>query len=300
MIDIDIEGIKVSQADNGLKIESCSDPFYIFGNITGYDFKSNHSFYNHYLNDPINKQVKVERNGIAVIASVEYFNEKFFVNISAILDTKLDNMALLYAYNAILQTISTTQWDENAIATSKIDNELGNFYNIVFVACRGEPEKVIPFDISLFYELKEITQEAISLSLKQIGYPKDITHFLNLKGRTVDDMCNVASVIDSSIDIDKFKDILLDALDDSNVIQLIDGALCIDEDISRSRIRSIDKKAGVMNETIGLILARYIAGGDLKFSFNEYQNIDQLSNITSKTSDVILGLIIGCLSRDLI
>ena len=113
-------------------------------------------------------------------------------------------------------------------------------------------------------------------------------------------MCNVASVIDSSIDIDKFKDILLDALDDSNVIQLIDGALCIDEDISRSRIRSIDKKAGVMNETIGLILARYIAGGDLKFSFNEYQNIDQLSNITSKTSDVILGLIIGCLSRDLI
>lgn len=300
MIDIDIEDVCISQADNGLKIESSADPFYIFGNITGYDFKSHKSFYNHYLNDPTNKQVKVERNGIAVIASVEYFNEKFFVNISAILDTKLDNMALLYAYNAVLQTISTAQWDENAIATSKIDNELGNFYNIVFVACRGEPEKVIPFDISLFYELKEITQEAVSLSLKQIGYPKDITHFLKLKGITVDDMCHIASIINPDVDVNNFKDILVDVLNDSNVIQFIDGALCIDEDIRRNRIRSIGETSHEMKQTMGLILAHYLAGEDLKFNLDDYQNMDELSHITSKTSDVILGLIIGCLSKDLI
>jgi hypothetical protein len=172
MLEIKLDGVNVFKRNNCLIIKS-DTPLYILANRNGFDFKYVSEFDSHYYNEPSLQRFIVERHGIAVISTVEFFEKKYFTNISLILDVKLDNNTLLMLYKTVIETISTVSWKMNALNKDELSNKLGNYYNMVYVACRGESEKSISFDISLFYEVKELTEEALIKSFKSLENKKE-------------------------------------------------------------------------------------------------------------------------------
>lgn len=171
-LDVNMDGVSISKKGNGILIQS-QTPFYVLANRDYFDFQYVTEFDNHYYNNENLERILVERNGISVITTVEYFENKFFTNITILLDVKLDNITLLNIYRTAVETISTVSWQVNAINRDDLSNKLGNYYNMIYVACRGESEKLIAFDISLFYEVKELLEEALTSSFEKLGYYKD-------------------------------------------------------------------------------------------------------------------------------
>lgn len=171
-LDVNMDGVSISKKGNGILIQS-QTPFYVLANRDYFDFQYITEFDNHYYNNENLERILVERNGISVITTVEYFENKFFTNITILLDVKLDNITLLNIYRTAVETISTVSWQVNAINRDDLSNKLGNYYNMIYVACRGESEKLIAFDISLFYEVKELLEEALTSSFEKLGYYKD-------------------------------------------------------------------------------------------------------------------------------
>lgn len=171
-MDVNMDGVRISKKGNGILIQS-QTPFYVLANRDYFDFQYITEFDNHYYNNENLERILVERNGISVITTVEYFENKFFTNITILLDVKLDNITLLNIYRTAVETISTVSWQVNAINRDDLSNKLGNYYNMIYVACRGESEKLIAFDISLFYEVKELLEEALTSSFEKLGYYKD-------------------------------------------------------------------------------------------------------------------------------
>lgn len=171
-LDVNMDGVRISKKGNGILIQS-QTPFYVLANRDYFDFQYVTEFDNHYYNNENLERILVERNGISVITTVEYFENKFFTNITILLDVKLDNITLLNIYRTAVETISTVSWQVNAINRDDLSNKLGNYYNMIYVACRGESEKLIAFDISLFYEVKELLEEALTSSFEKLGYYKD-------------------------------------------------------------------------------------------------------------------------------
>lgn len=171
-MDVNMDGVSISKKGNGILIQS-QTPFYVLANRDYFDFQYITEFDNHYYNNENLERILVERNGISVITTVEYFENKFFTNITILLDVKLDNITLLNIYRTAVETISTVSWQVNAINRDDLSNKLGNYYNMIYVACRGESEKLIAFDISLFYEVKELLEEALTSSFEKLGYYKD-------------------------------------------------------------------------------------------------------------------------------
>ena len=156
---------------NGIIIKS-ENPFYVLANRDNFDFQYINEFDNHYYNQPNLERILVERDGISIITTVEFFEKKFFTNISVLLDVELDNITLLNIYRTVIETISTVSWQVNAINKDDLSNKLGNYYNMIYIACTGKSEKIISFDISLFYEIKELVEEALTKSFKNLGYFK--------------------------------------------------------------------------------------------------------------------------------
>ena len=72
-----------------------------------------------------------------------------------------------------MKTISTVSWQVEAINQDDLSNKLGNYYNMVYIACEDKSDKIISFDISLFYEVKELVSEALYKSFKNLGYSGD-------------------------------------------------------------------------------------------------------------------------------
>lgn len=172
-MNISLEGITVSDKGNGILIKS-ETPMYILANRDDFDFKYIGEFDNHYYNEQGLKRILVERNGISIISTVEFFENKFFTNISIILDVELDNITLLNIYRTVTETISTVSWQVGAVNRDELSNKLGNYYNMIYVACRGQSEKIIAFDISLYYEVKELVEEALTESFEDLGYSRQI------------------------------------------------------------------------------------------------------------------------------
>ena len=98
---------------------------------------------------------------------------EFQVNITVLLDVQLDNITLLNIYRTVTETISTISWQVNAINRDDLSNKLGNYYNMIYIACKGKSDKIISFDISLFYEVKELVGEALTKSFSNLGYFKN-------------------------------------------------------------------------------------------------------------------------------
>lgn len=167
-----MDGVNISKRGNGIIIQSQS-PFYVLANRDNFDFRYISEFDNHYYNLENLERILVEKDGISVITTVEFFENKFFTNITILLDVELDNITLLNIYRTAVETISTVSWQVNAINRDELSNKLGNYYNMIYVACRGESEKIIAFDISLFYEVKELLEEALTKSFEKIGYTKN-------------------------------------------------------------------------------------------------------------------------------
>ena len=44
---------------------------------------------------------------------------------------------------------------------------------MIYIACKGKSDKIISFDISLFYEVKELVGEALTKSFSNLGYFKN-------------------------------------------------------------------------------------------------------------------------------
>ncbi len=170
-MDVDIEGITISKRGNGIVFQS-KNPIYVLANRDHFDFQYITEFDNHYYNKPNLERILVENHGISVISTVEYFEKKFFTNLTIFLDVELDNITLLNIYKIAIETISTISWQVKAVNKDDLSNKLGNYYNMVYVVCKGKSEKIISFDISLFYEVKELVGEALTKSFNNLGYFK--------------------------------------------------------------------------------------------------------------------------------
>lgn len=163
-MDISFEGISVRSISNGILFES-ETPFYILANREGFDFQYVKEFDNHYANKPQLERILVEKHGISVVSTVEFFEDKYFTNLSVFLDVELDNITILNIYRVITESISTVSCRKGAINKDELSNKLGNYYNMVYVVCKGKSKNYISFDISLFYEVKELVSQALEKSI---------------------------------------------------------------------------------------------------------------------------------------
>ncbi len=307
-MDIKNKDILAYERDNGLIIES-KTPMYVLSNREGYDFKYAGSFDSHYLNNPDLERVLVEKDGISVISTTELLNGKFFTNISVLFDTELDNITMMNIYRTVVETISSTSWDVDAKNDDDLDNYTGNFYNIVFIACKSKSDVALSFDISLFYEVKELVEKALRKSFDMLGYPRDIIKYMEDMGITIDAMEDAAMelVVDSDVSEDeireKFRKTLLHALEDINVISYLDAALRLEEDYENYRIRGVnvddDPAYLYMDEIMGMAIANQIAGTKALFNFRIYDTKKPgiLGVLGPSTDDIIGGLIAGCMSK---
>lgn len=167
-MNVDMEDVSVQKFYNGIKITSKS-PLYILANRDGYDFKYSKEFDNHYLNNQNIKPICKSADGITVIASVEYLEFKYFTNVSVLLNIDLDNNTMMNIYRTVTETIATVSWNVNALNTDEIYNEVGNYYNVIFIACKDSRKKALPFDISLFYQIKDLTQQTLIDSFEKLN-----------------------------------------------------------------------------------------------------------------------------------
>ena len=122
-----MDGVTISKRDNGIIIKS-NKPLYVLANRDNFDFQYIDEFDNHYYNQPNLERILVERNGISIISTVEFFENKFFTNITVLLDVQLDNITLLNIYRTVTETISTISWQVNAINRDDLSNKLGNMH----------------------------------------------------------------------------------------------------------------------------------------------------------------------------
>ena len=162
-MEINLDGISVEKYFTGLLFKS-KTPLFILANRDDYDFVYSNEFDNHYLNNQNIDVFSLEEDGIYVASSVEIIDGKYFTNVSVILDVKLDTFTITNIFKTCVEAISYVSWTKEAFNDDQLYNDVGNYYNTIFVACRGRLEKTLAFDISLYYQLKELLNDALTKS----------------------------------------------------------------------------------------------------------------------------------------
>ena len=297
-MDIELDGIISYEEGNGLIFES-EEPLYILANRENYDFKYSNKINNHYYNNPLLDRILVERNGIAVVSTVEEIQGKFFTNITVLIDTSLDNLTLMNLFRTVSETISTTSWDVNALNKNRLDNQLGNFYNTIFIACRKKSEVSLPFDISLFYEVKEIIDEALRQSFKVLGYPRNIVKYLRDANISLDIIEDVArKVTTKDITHNVFVNQLENILDDVNIVAYIVAIIRLEEDYNNERI-VIKNNTNIENTAniLCLNMVNQIAGKEAGSVFNKIKDDLNLLEFEPFTKGIVMALVSGCIVK---
>lgn len=297
-MDIELDGIISYEEGNGLIFES-EEPLYILANRENYDFKYSNKINNHYYNNPLLDRILVERNGIAVVSTVEEIQGKFFTNITVLIDTSLDNLTLMNLFRTVSETISTTSWDVNALNKNRLDNQLGNFYNTIFIACRKKSEVSLPFDISLFYEVKEIVDEALRQSFKFLGYPRNIVKYLRDANISLDIIEDVArKVTTKDITHNVFVNQLENILDDVNIVAYIVAIIRLEEDYNNERI-VIKNNTNIENTAniLCLNMVNQIAGKEAVSVFNKIKDDLNLLEFEPFTKGIVMALVSGCIVK---
>lgn len=297
-MDIELDGIISYEEGNGLIFES-EEPLYILANRENYDFKYSNKINNHYYNNPRLDRILVERNGIAVVSTVEEIQGKFFTNITVLIDTSLDNLTLMNLFRTVSETISTTSWDVNALNKNRLDNQLGNFYNTIFIACRKKSEVSLPFDISLFYEVKEIVDEALRQSFKVLGYPRNIVKYLRDANISLDTIEDVArKVTNKDITHNVFVNQLENILDDVNIVAYIVAIIRLEEDYNNERI-VIKNNTNIENTAniLCLNMVNQIAGKEAVSVFNKIKDDLKLLEFEPFTKGIVMALVSGCIVK---
>lgn len=297
-MDIELDGIISYEEGNGLIFES-EEPLYILANRENYDFKYSNKINNHYYNNPRLDRILVERNGIAVVSTVEEIQGKFFTNITVLIDTSLDNLTLMNLFRTVSETISTTSWDVNALNKNRLDNQLGNFYNTIFIACRKKSEVSLPFDISLFYEVKEIVDEALRQSFKVLGYPRNIVKYLRDANISLDIIEDVArKVTTKDITHNVFVNQLENILDDVNIVAYIIAIIRLEEDYNNERI-VIKNNTNIENTAniLCLNMVNQIAGKEAVSVFNKIKDDLNLLEFEPFTKGIVMALVSGCIVK---
>lgn len=297
-MDIELDGIISYEEGNGLIFES-EEPLYILANRENYDFKYSNKINNHYYNNPRLDRILVERNGIAVVSTVEEIQGKFFTNITVLIDTSLDNLTLMNLFRTVSETISTTSWDVNALNKNRLDNQLGNFYNTIFIACRKKSEVSLPFDISLFYEVKEIVDEALRQSFKVLGYPRNIVKYLrdaNISLDTIEDVARKVTTKDITHNV--FVNQLENILDDVNIVAYIVAIIRLEEDYNNERI-IIKNNTNIENTAniLCLNMVNQIAGKEAVSVFNKIKDDLKLLEFEPFTKGIVMALVSGCIVK---
>lgn len=297
-MDIELDGISSYEEGNGLIFES-EEPLYILANRENYDFKYSNKINNHYYNNPRLDRILVERNGIAVVSTVEEIQGKFFTNITVLIDTSLDNLTLMNLFRTVSETISTTSWDVNALNKNRLDNQLGNFYNTIFIACRKKSEVSLPFDISLFYEVKEIVDEALRQSFKVLGYPRNIVKYLrdaNISLDTIEDVARKVTTKDITHNV--FANQLENILDDVNIVAYIVAIIRLEEDYNNERI-VIKNNTNIENTAniLCLNMVNQIAGKEAVSVFNKIKDDLKLLEFEPFTKGIVMALVSGCIVK---
>lgn len=297
-MDIELDGIISYEEGNGLIFES-EEPLYILANRENYDFKYSNKINNHYYNNPRLDRILVERNGIAVVSTVEEIQGKFFTNITVLIDTSLDNLTLMNLFRTVSETISTTSWDVNALNKNRLDNQLGNFYNTIFIACRKKSEVSLPFDISLFYEVKEIVDEALRQSFKVLGYPRNIVKYLrdaNISLDTIEDVARKVTTKDITHNV--FANQLENILDDVNIVAYIVAIIRLEEDYNNERI-VIKNNTNIENTAniLCLNMVNQIAGKEAVSVFNKIKDDLKLLEFEPFTKGIVMALVSGCIVK---
>ncbi len=296
---VDAEGITITRRNTGIVFQS-EIPMYVLANRNGFIFQHVREFDNHYLNNPTLERFLVERNGITVVSTVEYFVDKFFTNISVILDVELDNNTLMNVYRTVVESISSTLYEVNAINKDDLANKLGNHYNMIFVACKGKYDKKIAFDLSLLYEVKELVDESLKKSLKAIGYPKTIIQALEDKSLSLKYIEDVAmkSIPCSNNKIhEKLQNEIILSLNNVTVVSLIKSILNLECDIQNNSITEINGKKDLEEylETMSISISNIISNNDIAPN-NKIDN-SIIKDLDSYSSAIIKGLINGYLSN---
>ena len=297
-MDIELDGIISYEEGNGLIFES-EEPLYILANRENYDFKYSNKINNHYYNNPLLDRILVERNGIAVVSTVEEIQGKFFTNITVLIDTSLDNLTLMNLFRTVSETISTNSWDVNALNKNRLDNQLGNFYNTIFIACRKKSEVSLPFDISLFYEVKEIVDEALRQSFKVLGYPRNIVKYLRDANISLDIIEDVArKVTTKDITHNVFVNQLENILDDVNIVAYIVAIIRLEEDYNNERI-VIKNNTNIENTAniLCLNMVNQIAGKEAVSVFNKIKDDLNLLEFEPFTKGIVMALVSGCIVK---
>ena len=297
-MDIELDGLISYEEGNGLIFES-EEPLYILANRENYDFKYSNKINNHYYNNPLLDRILVERNGIAVVSTVEEIQGKFFTNITVLIDTSLDNLTLMNLFRTVSETISTTSWDVNALNKNRLDNQLGNFYNTIFIACRKKSEVSLPFDISLFYEVKEIVDEALRQSFKVLGYPRNIVKYLRDANISLDIIEDVArKVTTKDITHNVFVNQLENILDDVNIVAYIVAIIRLEEDYNNERI-VIKNNTNIENTAniLCLNMVNQIAGKEAVSVFNKIKDDLNLLEFEPFTKGIVMALVSGCIVK---
>ena len=297
-MDIELDGIISYEEGNGLIFES-EEPLYILANRENYDFKYSNKINNHYYNNPLLDRILVERNGIAVVSTVEEIQGKFFTNITVLIDTSLDNLTLMNLFRTVSETISTTSWDVNALNKNRLDNQLGNFYNTIFIACRKKSEVSLPFDISLFYEVKEIVDEALRQSFKVLGYPRNIVKYLRDANISLDIIEDVArKVTTKDITHNVFVNQLENILDDVNIVAYIVAIIRLEEYYNNERI-VIKNNTNIENTAniLCLNMVNQIAGKEAVSVFNKIKDDLNLLEFEPFTKGIVMALVSGCIVK---
>ena len=297
-MDIELDGIISYEEGNGLIFES-EEPLYILANRENYDFKYSNKINNHYYNNPLLDRILVERNGIAVVSTVEEIQGKFFTNITVLIDTSLDNLTLMNLFRTVSETISTTSWDVNALNKNRLDNQLGNFYNTIFIACRKKSEVSLPFDISLFYEVKEIVDEALRQSFKVLGYPRNIVKYLcdaNISLDIIEDVARKVTTKDITHNV--FVNQLENILDDVNIVAYIVAIIRLEEDYNNERI-VIKNNTNIENTAniLCLNMVNQIAGKEAVSVFNKIKDDLNLLEFEPFTKGIVMALVSGCIVK---
>lgn len=166
---IDMDGIEVENNYTGLLFKS-ETPLYILANRDNFDFVYSQEFDNHYLNNPNIDVFSRQEDGICVISTIEIIDSKFFTNISLLLDVELDSYTVINLFKTCVECITNVSSDVGAVNDDELYDDFGNYYNTIFVASRGKLERRLAFDISLYYQVKELVDDVLYQSFSHIGY----------------------------------------------------------------------------------------------------------------------------------
>jgi alpha-ribazole phosphatase CobZ len=235
------------------------------------------------------------------------------LNITVLIDGKLDEIALIELFQSIIETKSAIFYDFGVKFYQNrnfyIDNDFEPSKDKITVACIGRwDEKSVREMDEIRLKVVKCIHEALEELLKRFRYPMDILGHIEDAGVTIEDLIDAGMQLCVGVDRTeelniKLKNQLLKSLEDLNVAALIMAGIRLEEDFSKHRIRGIDVDDDpaylYSDEVLGIAVANQIAGTKAVFNFKRYDEVKPgiIGTLGPVLDDLFAGLVAGCMSK---